>query len=252
MVADGHDPGVENASSRLALFATTHWSVVLAAGQSSDAQVLQALGQLCRTYWYPLYVYVRRRGYDHADAQDLTQGFLLQLLERKSFTRVERRKGRFRSFLLGGLNKFLADQHDRAHAQKRGGGHFTLSLDAQAAEQRYRLEPVDDRSPDKLFERSWAMALLDSVLARLEQEFRDAGKAELFERLHVFLVAGTAEESYADMADQLSMSTEAVKKAVHRMRHRYYELFREEIAHTVEAPAEVEDELRHLCALMAG
>ena len=234
------------------VFATTHWSVVLAAGQSRGAQTSAALEQLCRTYWYPLYAYVRRRGYGHEDAQDLTQGFLLQLLERKSFARVDRSKGRFRSFLLAALNYFLADQRARASAQKRGGGRPILSFDAQAAEQRYRLEPVDDRSPDRLFERSWALALLDTVLARLEQEFREAGKAELFQRLRVFLVAGTGQETYADVGAEVSMTGEAVKKAVHRLRHRYSELFREAIAQTVADPAEVEDEMRYLYAVMAG
>jgi RNA polymerase sigma-70 factor (ECF subfamily) len=235
-----------------ASFATTHWSVVLAAGQGADAEASAALEQLCRTYWYPLYAYVRRRGHGHEDAQDLTQAFLLQLLERKSFSRVDRERGRFRSFLLAGLNYFLADHHDRVTAQKRGGGQRALLFDAQAAEERYRLEPVDDRSPDKLFERHWALTLLDQVLARLEQEFREADKAGLFQRLRVFLVAGTREETYAKAAAELGMSEEAVKKAVHRMRHRYYELFREEIAHTVADAAEVEEELRHLCAVMAG
>ena len=234
------------------VFATTHWSVVLAAGQSRGAQASAALEQLCRTYWYPLYAYVRRRGYGHEDAQDLTQGFLVQLLERQSFARVDRSKGRFRSFLLAGLNYFLADQRARASAQKRGGGRPILSFDAQGAEQRYRLEPVDDRSPDRLFERSWALALLDAVLARLEQEFREAGKAELFQRLRVFLVAATGQESYADVAADVSMTGEAVKKAVHRLRHRYSELFREAIAQTVADPAEVEDEMRYLYAVMAG
>lgn len=158
-------------------FATTHWSVVLAAGDTEAPEAVAALERLCRTYWYPLYAYVRRRGQGHEDAQDLTQAFLLQLLERKSFSRVDRERGRFRSFLLAGLNYFLADHHDRVTAQKRGGGQRALWFDAQAAEERYRLEPVDDRSPDRLFERRWALTLLELVLARLEQEFREAGKA---------------------------------------------------------------------------
>lgn len=250
MVAE--DQFTEGVQNRAGTFATTHWSVVRAAGQSGEAQAAAALEQLCRTYWYPLYAYVRRRGYGHEDAQDLTQDFLLQLLERHSFARVDRDKGRFRSFLLAALNYFLADQHDRANAQKRGGGRPVLSFDAQAAEQRYRLEPVEERSPDKLFERRWALALLDRVLARLEQEFREAGKAALFERLRGFLVAGEGEETYAEAAAVLGLSGDAVKKAVHRLRRRYLELFREEIAHTVADAAEVEDELRHLCAVMAG
>jgi RNA polymerase sigma-70 factor (ECF subfamily) len=227
--------------------------VVLAAGRSADAQAAAALEQLCRTYWYPLYAYVRRRGYGREDAQDLTQGFILQLLARKSFARVNPSRGRFRSFLLAGLNYFLVDERIRAQAQKRGGGQVTLSfVDTREANARYRLEPVDDSSPDKLFERRWALALLGQVLARLEQEFCAAGKADLFERLRAHLVAKAGEETYAEAAAALDMTDEAVKKAVHRMRQRYYELFREEIAHTVANAAEVEDEMRHLCAVMAG
>jgi RNA polymerase sigma-70 factor (ECF subfamily) len=239
-------------NSTAGYFATTHWSVVLTAGQSTDSQASEALEQLCRTYWYPLYAYIRRRGHGHEDAQDLTQAFLLQLLERKSFARVDRERGRFRSFLLGGLNYFLADEHARASAQKRGGGQPVVSFDALAAEQRYGLEPMDQLSPDKLFERQWALALLDRVLARLEQEFQEAGKADQFQRLRGFLVADVGQETYAEAAAGLGMTGEAVKKAVQRMRHRYYALFREEIGHTLADPAEVEEELRYLCAVMAG
>ena len=223
----------------------------MAAGLSDSPQAAQALETLCGLYWYPLYAYVRRRGHGHEDAQDLTQAFLLQLLERRAFARVDRSKGRFRSFLLAGLNYFLADARDRARAQKRGGGQPDLLFDAQTAEQRYRLEPVDELSPDKLFERQWALALLDQVLARLEKEFCEAGKAGLFQQLRVFLVAGPSEASYAEVATGLGLSTEAVKKAVQRMRHRYYALFREAIAQTLASPVEVEDELRYLCAVMA-
>ncbi len=236
-----------------AAFVTTHWSVVLATAEQDSPQAAAALEQLCRTYWYPLYAYVRRRGYSHEDAQDLTQGFLAQLLERHSLARADASKGRFRSFLLAGLNYFLLDQRDRAGAQKRGGGQPTLSfMDAQAADERYRLEPVDERSPDKLFERRWAVTLLDQVLARLEQEFREDGKVELFQRLRGFLVAGTGEESYAQVGAGLGLSGEAVRKMVQRMRQRYYELFREEVAHTVADPAEVEEELRYLCTVIAA
>jgi DNA-directed RNA polymerase specialized sigma24 family protein len=240
-----------SAVDRQPLFTTTHWSVVLAAANAATPEAAAAMEWLCRAYWYPLYAYVRRRGHGHEDAQDLTQAFLLQLLERKSFARVDRDRGRFRSFLLAGLNYFLADEQDRASAQKRGGGQPVLSFDAPTAEQRYRLEPVDHLSPDKLFECQWALALLDRVLARLEQEFSEAGKADLFQRLRAFLVAGTGEETYADAAAGLGLTGDAFKKAVHRMRQRYYELFREEIAQTVADAAEVEDEMRHLCAVMA-
>jgi len=237
--------------TRGAAFATTHWSVVLASADQDSPQAAAALEQLCRTYWYPLYCYIRRRGYGHEDAQDLTQGFLLRWLESKSFARADAGKGRLRSFLLAGLNHFLSDQWDHASAQKRGGGQPLLSLtDTQTADERYRLEPVDERSPEKLFERRWALTLLDQVMARSEQESREAGKAELFQRLRAFLIAGTGEESYAQVGAELGMSREAVKKAVQRLRHRYYELFREAVAHTVADPAEVEEELRYLCAVI--
>jgi RNA polymerase sigma-70 factor (ECF subfamily) len=238
-------------NSTAAVFATTHWSVVLAAGQSDDAKASAALEQLCRTYRYPLYAYLRRRGHTSEDAQDLTQGFFLQLLERRSFARADPSRGRFHSYLLAGLNYFVADAHARAVAQKRGGGQPTLSLDADAAAERYRLEAVDERSPDKLFERCWALALLEQVLARLEQEFVQAGKAPLFQRLRDFLVIGAGEESYANVAAEMGMTSEAVKKAVQRLRRRYHKLFREEIARTVEDASSVEDELRYLCEVMA-
>jgi RNA polymerase sigma-70 factor (ECF subfamily) len=216
--------------------------------------VREALEKLCRTYWYPLYVYLRRRGCGEQDAQDLAQGFFAQLLERRAIQGVEREKGKFRSFLLASLNYFLADERDRAKAQKRGGGREVLSLDAQEAEQRYRLEPVDERSPEKVFEYRWAMTLLDQVLARLGQEFTEAGKRELFERLQAFLVEGTGEtgEIYAEVAQEVGLTEEAVKKAVQRMRRRYHQLFRDEIAQTLASPAELDEELRHLRAVLSS
>lgn len=234
------------------LFATTHWSVVLAAADHEKPEAAAALERLCRTYWYPLYAYLRRRGNGHEDAQDLIQGFLLQLLERKSFARVRPERGRFRSFLLASLNYYLADQHDRAMAAKRGGGRPDLSFDASAAAEAYQLEPVDNDSPERAFERRWALTLLDQVLKRLEEEFEQAGKSSLFKGLQGFLVAGRGEANYPQAATALGMSVEAVKKAAQRMRQRYYELFREEIAHTVANPGEVEHELRYLCEIIAG
>ena len=234
------------------IFATTHWSVVLAAREPDAPQAAAALEKLCRTYWYPLYAYLRRRGYGEHDAQDLTQGFFEHLFERDWLQNVARDKGRFRSFLRASLNYFLADQRDRANAQKRGGGRPIISFDAHEAEERYRLEPVDERSPDKLFERRWAMTLLDQVLARLAQEFSDAGKRELFNRLQPFLVEGSSEKTYAEIAREAGMTEEALKKAVQRMRRRYHQLFREEIAQTVASPEEVEEELRHLCQVLSG
>jgi RNA polymerase sigma-70 factor (ECF subfamily) len=238
--------------AQVGVFATTHWSVVMAAGEENTPQSLAALEQLCRTYWYPLYAYIRRRGSGHEDAQDLTQGFLLQLLEHDAFNRVERSRGRFRSFLLASLNHYLADQRDHAGAIKRGAGQVHFSLDAPAAAERYQLEAPGSDSPERLFERRWALALLDQVLKRLGQEFQEAGKGALFQRLQDFLVTGQAEARYPEAAAELGMSADAVKKAAQRMRQRYYELFREEIAHTVASPGEVEDELRYLCEIIAG
>jgi len=226
--------------------------VVLAAGQRSSPEAAAALENLCRTYWYPLYAYVRRRGFGHEDAQDLTQGFLLQLLEHDAFNRVVRSRGRFRSFLLASFNHYLSDQRDHATAIKRGAAQVHFSLDAPAAAERYQLEQPSNDSPERLFERRWALALLDQVLARLGREFQEAGKGDLFRRLQDFLVTGQAEASYPEAAAELGMNADAVRKAAQRMRHRYYELFREEIARTVANPGEVEDELRYLCEILAG
>ena len=225
---------------------------MIAAGRSDSPQAFEALEKLSRNYWYPIYAYLRRRGFGEQDAQDSTQGFFAQLLERRSIQGVKREKGKFRSFLLASLRYFLADERDRAGAQKRGGGREVLSLDAQEAERRYRLEPVDEHSPERIFVRRWAMTLLDQVLARLGQAFADAGKRELFERLQAFLVEGTGDQTFAEVAQEVGMKEEPVKKAAQRMRRRYHQLFREEIARTVASPAEVDEELRHLCAVLAS
>jgi RNA polymerase sigma-70 factor (ECF subfamily) len=246
------EPGRVPSAAEGTWFKNTHWSVVLAADGSDTAEASDALEKLCQTYWQPLYAYLRRRGCDPHNAEDLTQGFFAHLLERRSLRRVDRSQGRFRSFLLASLNYFLADEQARARALKRGGGREVLSLDADQAEDRYRLEPKDERSPEKIFEHRWAMTLLDQVLARLAREFADAGKAGLFEQLQPFLVSGGGARTYAEIAGELGSSEEAFKKAVQRMRHRYHQLFREEIAQTVSSPAEVEEELRHLCVVMAG
>lgn len=235
--------------SRAAQFATTHWSVVLAAGQRSPS-ARDALEQLCRSYWYPLYAYIRRRGHSKHDAQDLIQSFLEHLLERHAFERVAREKGRFRSFLLASLNYFLAGQFKRANAQKRGGGREFVSIDARDAEQRYQFEPADERSPEKIFERRWALTVLAEVLSLLEQEYAEAGKQSLFTELEVFLAGDNAGETYAAAAGRLGVTEGAVKMAVLRMRQRYRELFRKTIARTVADPAEVEEELKYLIAVI--
>lgn len=232
------------------LFATTHWSVVLAAAQSTDAQASEALEKLCRTYWYPLYAYVRREGSSAADAQDLTQEFFAHLLARNSLAQVGSQKGKFRSFLLAALRHFLADQRDRARAVKRGGGADCLSLDTQTAEARYRLEPVDRMDAEKIYERRWAMTLLEQALTRLHDEAVAAGKTELFERLRDF-VAGESDVCCGEAATQLGLTESAVKSALHRLRQRYRELVREEIAHTVADPAEIDTEIRYLITVMS-
>ena len=234
------------------LFATTHWSVVLAAGQGDTPQSAAALEQLCRTYWYPLYAYVRRQGYEVADAQDLTQGFFAHILSRGFLKRASPAKGKFRSFVLGSLNYFLADEWAKLRAQKRGSGHAPVFLDAQTAEARYRLEPVDLMDAEKLFERRWATALLDRVLERLEEEFSKSGRKPVFDQLRAFLLGEKGSATYAEIAAASMMTEGAVKVAVHRLRQRYRELFREEVAHTVEQPSELNDEVRHLFSVLTG
>jgi len=224
----------------------------MAAGEMDGAHAAVALERLCQTYWSPLYAYLRRRGYSEHDAEDLTQGFFAHLLERRTLARIDREKGRFRSFLLASMNYFLANERDRAMAQKRGGGRTNLSLDAEEGEESYRLEPADNRTPEMIFEHRWAMTLLDQVLARLSEEFNSAGKGALFQKLQPFLVEGTGEDTYANVAGQIGLSEEAFKKAVQRMRRRYHDLFREEIAHTVTTSDEVEEELRHLSSVLSN
>jgi len=229
-------------------FAATRWTVVLTAGHGSSPQAGRALEELCLTYWYPLYAYVRRRGHSPHEAEDLTQEFFARLLARNYLADVDREKGKFRSFLLASLKHFLANEWDRARAAKRGGGQPHLSLDVETAETRYRSEPVDDLTPEKLLERQWALALLDQVLTRLQAEFVADGKEKQFDELKVWLTEGKGATSYAAMAARLGTTEGAAKVAVHRLRRRYRELLREEISHTVATPAEIEEEIRHLFA----
>jgi RNA polymerase sigma factor (sigma-70 family) len=231
------------------LFATTHWSVVLAARDEKSPAATAALERLCRSYWYPLYAYVRREGYGPADAQDLTQEFFARLLERNSLAHVTPEKGKFRSFLLATLRHFLSDQRDRVRAAKRGGGMKLLSLDAEEAENRFRLEPVEHLDAEKIYERRWAMTLLEQALNRLREESTVASNGELFDHLRSF-VAGDSEVTFGEAASELGLSDGAVKSAVHRLRQRYRELVREEIAHTVDDPAEVDTEIRYLITVM--
>ncbi len=236
----------------LSRFATTHWSIVLAARDPVQPDSREALSELCLTYWYPLYAFVRRRGHDSEEAQDLTQSFFLRLLEKDYLRVVDRAKGRFRSFLLAAFEHFLHNEYDRARARKRGGGQQPLSLDFSGAEGRYAIEPAHTETPDKLFERRWALTLLDCVLARLEQEWTDAGKGKVFERLRPCLLDEPESLPYTALAEELHISPAAVKMAVHRLRKRYRALLREEIARTVEEPEQVDDEITGLFTCQAG
>ena len=227
------------------LFATTHWSVVLAAANDEAPEAAAALERLCRTYWYPLYAYVRREGHRPEDAQDLTQEFFARLLARNSLARVAPEKGKFRSFLLAAIRHFLSDQRERARTAKRGGRAEIFSLDAQEAEGRYRLEPVDRLDAEKIYERRWAMTLLEQAMARLRDESAAAGKGELFERLRRFVV-GESEGTWGEVGAELGMSEGAMKAAVHRLRERYRSLLRDEVAQTLADPAEIEEEVRYL------
>lgn len=235
-----------------AQFNTTHWSVILAAGRDSSPDAREGLERLCQTYWYPLYAYVRRRGYGIEDAQDLTQEFLLHLLERGSFANVAREKGRFRSFLLASLNYFLANEWDRASTRKRGGDLRRIDWDGLTAEQRYALEPADPLEAQKLYDRRWAMTLLDRAVTRLEEEHRTARKERLFAELHGCLLGDSEALAYEPIAQRLGMSLGAVKTAVHRMRRRFQEVIRSEVAQTIATPNEVEEELQYLCGVITG
>jgi RNA polymerase sigma factor (sigma-70 family) len=228
------------------IFATTHWTVVLAAGRRSTPQAEKALEELCQVYWYPLYAYVRRHGRSREDAEDLVQGFFARLLERNYLEGVSSEKGRFRAFLLSALKHYLANEQDRAMRQKRGGGQKALSLDWQDAETRYQIEPADQLSPDKLYDRAWAVMLLEKVIGRLRDECVAEGKAALFERLRPFLMLGKSAIPYPQAAAELGLTEGAVRVAVHRLRRRYRELLRQEIAQTLSDQGMVEEELRTL------
>ena len=235
-----------------ARFATTHWSVVLQAGRVESPQAGEALERLCRTYWYPLYAYVRRKGYGPNDAQDLTQEFFARLLRGNFLNTVEQRKGRFRSFLVASLEHFLVKEWVRINRQKRGGGQTILSLDEEGAENRYALEPADKLSAQKLYERRWAMTLLDQAMKRLGEECRQNGKTELFEKVKNLLSGDAQDECYRELAAGLAMSDGAFRVAVHRLRQRYGILLREKIAQTVATQEEVDEEVRCLFAAFSS
>ena len=232
-------------------FPTTRWTLVLAAGDPQRKDARSALVSLCENYWYPLYAYLRRRGYAPDRAQDLTQEFFMRVLEGRYLDRADPEKGRFRSFILTSLKFFAADEQDRQRAQKRGGGavvSFEFSS-GESGEERYQREPGHDETPDRIFERRWALSMLERVMEKLRDEFVQHGRPENFERLKVFLL-GQSEVPYSDLAREMNTSEGALKVAIHRLRKRYRELFRQEIADTVADPAEVESELRYLAAVL--
>lgn len=233
-------------------FATTHWTVVLTAGKRSTPHAEQALEELCRTYWYPLYAYVRRHGHTREDAEDLTQGFFARLLEKNYLQGLRSEQGKFRAFLLAALKHFLANEWDRAHRKKRGGVEPVLSLDWQDAETRYQIEPVDHLSPDKLYDRTWAVTLLERVITRLRDENVAEDKSNLFETLRPSLMIGRSAIPYSEAATTLGLSEGAIRVAVHRLRRRYRDLLREEISQTLSNPAQVEEELQALFTAFAA
>lgn len=230
------------------IFAATRWSMVLAAGGEDSPEARRALEQLFGAYWYPLYAHVRGRGYEPEDARDLTQSFIASLLARESLARVSPEKGRFRTFLLGSLKYFLADQLAHRHAAKRGHGVAPIALDALDPETRYALEPASDESPDRLFDRRWAAALMERVLARLRDEFLESGKAEQFEALQPFLLGDAEPGAYEAPARQLGIPANTLAQQIRRLRLRCRKLAIEEASQTVGSPAEAEAELRALFA----
>ena len=233
-------------------FVTTHWSVVLTAAGTDTTRAHEALSCLCENYWYPLYAYVRRRGHPPEDAQDLTQEFFARLLEKHWLARADREKGKFRSFLLMTMKRFLANEWDKAQAVKRGGHIRLIPFQFDTAETRYSQEPADASTPDQVFERQWALTLLQSVLQRLRADYEQDGKGKLFGALEPCLIGSRETQPYAELAAQLGMTDGAVRMAVSRLRDRYRQCLKDEIAKTVATPAEVDEELRHLFRALAG
>jgi len=243
--SEAHAPGAEG-------FASTHWSIVLAAGERVNAEAEQALASLCQRYWFPLYAFARRRAATVHEAQDLTQAFFLRLLEKNALAAASPARGRFRSFLLASLKNFLANEWDRATSQKRGGERQPLSLDWESSESRLSLEPAHADTPEREFERRWALTLLENVVERLRNEFEVAGRSRHFEWLKESLTGGRAALDYPTIAAEFCMSEEAVRQAASRLRKRYRELLREEVAATVEKESEVDDEISRLFQALGG
>jgi len=233
------------------VFVTTHWSVVLTATGSDTTQARAALEHLCRMYWYPIYHFVRRQGHSVHDAQDLTQEFFTRLLEKKWIASADQSRGRFRSFLLMVLKRFLNVEWRRANAQKRAGDRHCLPLPLDTAETRYVREPADTSTPEQAFEKQWALTLLETVLRDLRAEYENSGKGQFFETLKPCLMGSRESQPYAELAAKLEMTVGAVKVAVHRLRERYREQLRSEIAHTVASPQDVDSEMRHLFRVLS-
>src|SRR5580698_7694387 len=231
-------------------FPTTRWTLVVAAGDPQRKEARSALVSLCESYWYPLYAYLRKRGYPADQAQDLTQEFFIRVLEGRYLDRADPEKGRFRSFLLSSLKFFVADEEDRKRAHKRGGSGIVVPLEFTSGEERYQREPAHDETPERIFERRWALSVIDRVVEKLREEFVHHGRPEHFEQLKMFLL-GQSDAPYAALAREMNTSEGALKVAIHRLRKRYRELFRQEIADTVADPAEVESELRFLAAVLS-
>ncbi len=234
------------------LFAKTHWSVVLQARQQETPQARAALEQLCRTYWYPLYAYVRRRGHSAPDAEDLTQEFFARLLEKGYLQAADQAKGRFRTFLLVALDRFLANERDRARAQKRGGGCTMVPLDTRLGQRLCAEETVPESSPEGEYEQHWARTLVDQAVGRLRTEYEQAGKAAEFNRLKEFLTAERGSIPYALVARELAASEGSARVMVHRLRSRFRQLFREEVTHTLADAEDLVDEMQHLLRVLAG
>ena len=232
-----------------ATFATTQWSVVLTAGQQETPEAVGALEELCRAYWYPLYVFVRRQGKSPEDAQDLTQDFFARFLEKNYLAKADRDRGRFRTFLLKSLKNFLINEWKQAGRLKRGGGVEFISIDSPAAEERYATEAPNDTDPDAAYDQLWAVALIEQVLAALREDFNASGKGRMFEELKGFIWGENSTASYAEIAAHLDLSEGSVKVAVHRLRERFRELLRAKVAQTVARPEDIDGELRHLISI---
>jgi RNA polymerase sigma-70 factor (ECF subfamily) len=238
--------GRYNSAMAASDFLSTHWSIVLRAGRADDSGARAALAFLCQRYWYPLYAFVRKKGIDPERAEDVTQGFFVRLIEKQVLERAAPSRGRFRLFLLASLQNFLSNERDQAQAQKRGGGRPKLALDVDAGERKLRFEPSHELTPERIFDRAWAVQLLELVVGRLRQEFADKGKASEFDIMQSFLAGKHKDLSYERTAAALALSVAAVRQAAHRLRKRYREMLRAEVAETVASEDQIDDEIRGL------